>query len=96
MSDTPELPKIPVPFIPLTFMLRHHLTNHLTTKRKMPSAEALALVQQVNDAGYVPHPILVEAIDAVLAELEAQLKKPGAPVRKRTKSRLYFRLADKI
>lgn len=78
MSDSKEAKIIPVPFITVAFLLRHHLTNHLIKKHGMTHQEALALVLQVKDEGYEPHPVLVEAIDSILTHLETELKKPGS------------------
>lgn len=79
MPDTKETKTIPVPLLTLAYLMRHHITNHLFKQRGMSSNEVYALMAQIGDEGYVPHPVLIEAIEALLQKFEADLKPPAKP-----------------
>lgn len=69
---------ISVPYLTLAYLLRHHITRHLSTRRGMSADEIRTLMAQLRDDGYVLHPILAEAIDELVAELEEQLRHSSA------------------
>ena len=92
MSETNEVKSIPVPLLTLAYLLRHHITNHLFKQRRMTSNEVYALMAQIGDEGYEPHPVLIEAIEALLKQFEADLKPPAKPSLLRDRSHFSFDL----